>query len=87
MELMDFPVAPGAAIADEATFSVASALDLWLLQGEAMGWQPLGQGGYWHGPQPQSPKAGDTAAEALAVVHVVGCPDPALAGLSVLLLT
>ncbi|WP_280188474.1 hypothetical protein [Delftia sp. PS-11] len=83
MESPDFPVAPVNA-ADAAAAQLA--LDLWLLRGEAMGWQPLGQGGYWHGPVPQAPKAGDTA-DAVPVVHVVGCPDPEMAGLSVLLLT
>ena len=75
------------------------ALDLWMLQGEAMGWLPLGDGGYWHGPGAKAsalPAArvggavgasGPASADVPEVIHVVGCPDPALDGLAVLLLT
>lgn len=80
---------PAPADAGDATDAAASlSLDLWLLQGEAMGWQPLGAGAYWHGPAVAVEAPDVVAAEdAVLVVHVVGCPDPALAGLPVLLLT
>lgn len=75
------------------------ALDLWMLQGEAMGWLPLGDGGYWHGPGAKASAlsaaraggaggaSGPVGADVPEVIHVVGCPDPALDGLVVLLLT
>lgn len=81
--------------AGAATDAAASlSLDLWLLQGEAMGWRPLGEGAYWHDAAVAASAASGTSGLQAAVeggdmlvVHVVGCPDPGLTGLPVLLLT
>lgn len=81
--------------AGAATDAAASlSLDLWLLQGEAMGWRPLGEGAYWHDAAlaasvaSAAPAPSVTAEDGeMLIVHVVGCPDPALTGLPVLLLT
>lgn len=50
-------------------------VELRALQGEAMGWQPLGSGVYVH-----------ASLEQAAQVCVVGVPDPALQGQCVVLL-
>jgi hypothetical protein len=61
--------------------SLAKALaDLQALAAESMGWQPLGEGAYLHDGAKDNPQAEQ-------VIHVVGIPDTALAGLNVLLLT
>jgi hypothetical protein len=56
------------------------SVDLRVLAGESMGWQPLKGGAYIH-------QCGDFDSEAAQVVYVVGVPDIAFAGLNVLLLT
>lgn len=52
--------------------------ELQALAAESMGWQPLSEGVYVH----HGDASGDDN-----VIHVVGLPDIALAGLNVLLLT
>ena len=52
--------------------------ELQALAAESMGWQPLSAGVYLH--------HGDASGEE-DVIHVVGLPDMALAGLNILLLT
>ena len=54
--------------------------DLQQLAAESMGWQPLAEGAYLH-------LGAKDNAEAQQILHVVGIPDIALAGLNVLLLT
>jgi hypothetical protein len=55
--------------------------DLQALAAEAMGWQPMGAGAYFH--QGRKESEGQTE----QVVHIVGLPDLALTGESVFLLT
>ena len=59
---------------------VEALAELQALAAESMGWQPLGEGAYLHDGTKGDP-------EAEQVIHVVGIPDTALAGLNVLLLT
>ena len=70
--------------------------ELRMLQAEALGWQPVAPGAYLHLAQPSAeggaaPATADAAdaadaAQVVAVIDVVGVPDPAMAGLNVLLL-
>lgn len=67
--------------------------ELRMLQAEALGWQPVAPGAYLHLAQPSAeggaaPATAATAdaAQVVAVIDVVGVPDPAMAGLNVLLL-
>jgi hypothetical protein len=69
-------------ISDLSPVDAASLADMQSLAAESMGWQPLGEGAYLHHGAKDNPQA-----EAEAVIHVVGIPDTALAGLDVLLLT
>ena len=51
--------------------------ELAVIEGEAIGWQPLGEGAYLHlGKQD----------EAAPIVTVIGIPEAAMAGMNVLLL-
>jgi len=61
---------------DLSPLDAQALADLQQLAAESMGWQPLGEGAYLH--------HGDAEEN---VIHVVGIPDTALAGLNVLLLT
>lgn len=65
---------------DAAALQAAHAdlqADLHQLAAESLGWQPLAPGAYVHPARPDTTPS---------VVHVVGLPDPAHAGLDVLLL-
>ena len=59
---------------------MTSTEELQALAGEAMGWQPLGEGHYLHHGGKDNPNAEQ-------VIFVVGVPDMGYEGLNVLLLT
>jgi len=63
-------------LTDLSPMDAQALADLQALAAESMGWQPLGEGVYLHHGDPEE-----------NVIHVVGIPDTALAGLNVLLLT